>query len=34
MLDYIYLNQIEAEGFISRKEIRTLGDYRRVFATG
>jgi REP element-mobilizing transposase RayT len=34
VLDYIYLNQIEAEGFISRKEIKTLRDYRLIFGTG
>jgi hypothetical protein len=34
VLDYIYLNQIEAEGFISRKETKTLRDYRLIFGTG
>ena len=29
---YIYLNQLEAEGFISRKEIKTLKDLRLVLA--
>jgi hypothetical protein len=33
VLNYIYLNQIEAEGFISRKEIKTLREYRALFDT-
>lgn len=31
--DYISLNEIEAEGFISRREIKTLRDYRALFVT-
>lgn len=31
---YIELNQWEAEGFISRKDIRTLKNFRLIFANG
>lgn len=32
--DYVYLNQLEAEGIISRREIKTLKDLRGIFASG
>ena len=32
--EYIELNQLEAEGVISRKEIRSLKEYRQRFASG
>ncbi len=32
--DYVYLNIIEAEGFIDRKETKTLKDLRAIFADG
>ncbi len=32
--DYIYLNIIEAEGFIDRRETKTLKDLRAIFADG
>jgi hypothetical protein len=31
VMDYIYLNQIEAEGFIDRKQTKTLKDLRAIF---
>jgi hypothetical protein len=31
---YVVLNQLEAEGFISRKETKTLADLRQIFADG
>lgn len=31
-LDYIFLNQMEAEGNIKRSETKTLADYRAIFA--
>ncbi len=34
MKDYVYLNQIEAEGHISRKDIKTLKDLRHLFDDG
>lgn len=30
--DYIELNRLETEGFISRKETKTLKDYRAIFS--
>ncbi len=32
--DYVYLNRLEAEGFISRKETRTLKDLRAIWSDG
>ncbi len=32
--DYVDLNQLEADGFISRREIKTLKDLRDIFSTG
>lgn len=32
-LDYIYLNQMEAEGNIKRSETKTLADYRAIFSS-
>jgi REP element-mobilizing transposase RayT len=32
--EYIHLNFLEAEGFISRAETKTLKDYRAIFADG
>ncbi len=34
MKDYVYLNQIEAEGHISRKDIKTLKDLRILLDSG
>lgn len=31
-LDYVYLNQLEADGFIDRRETRSLKDLRQVWA--
>lgn len=32
-LDYVFLNQLEAEGEISRREVKTLADYRVLFSS-
>ncbi len=32
--EYIYLNQLEANGFVSRKETKTLKDLRNIWADG
>ena len=32
--DYVYLNELEAEGHIRRAETRTLKDLRRIFSDG
>ncbi len=34
ILEYIHLNHLEAEGFISRKETKTLKDLRAIWADG
>lgn len=34
VLDYIELNQLEGEGQISRRQVKTLADLRRLMASG